>query len=91
MKKKSLLILGFVGVISLSIGFMKDLAFAQTNEGDVVRVVTVEEQEIRENPTDGDQTTVITAEEQNAVENSTVQSGFVKQENGTGFLFEKVK
>lgn len=28
---------------------MKDLAFAQTNEGDVVRVVTVEEQEIREN------------------------------------------
>lgn len=91
MKKKSVLILGFVGVISLSIGFMKELAFAQINEGDVVRVVTIEEQEMRENPIDGDHTTVITAEEQNEVENSTVQSGFVKQKNGTGFFFEKVK
>lgn len=91
MKKKSVLILGFVGVISLSTGFMKDLAFAQTNEGDVVRVVTVEEQEIRENPIDVDYTTVITTEEQNEVENSTVQSGFVSQENGTGFFFEKAK
>ena len=91
MKKKSLLILGFVGVISLSIGFMKDLAFAQTNEGDVVRVVTAEEQQMRENPIDGNHTTVITAKEQNEVENSTIQSGFVKQESGTGFFFEKVK
>lgn len=109
MMKKSVLILGFVGVLALSIGFMKDLqsreVFAQTeqskvkagqafnNEGDVSRVVTVEEQEMRENNSidERDYTTVITTEEQNMVENSTVQSGFVKQENGTGFFFEKVK
>jgi hypothetical protein len=109
--KKSVLILGFVGVIALSIGFMKNLqsseVFAETNEGDVSRVVTVEEQEIRENnsinvtteeqemrennPIVGDFTTVITVEEQNTVENSTDQSGFVEQEIGTGFFFEKVK
>ena len=61
---------------------------AFTSEGDVLRVVTVEEQEMREN---NSITTVITAEEQNMVENSTVQFGFVEQENGTGFFFKKVK
>ena len=109
--KKSVLILGSVGVIALSIGVMKDLqsseVFAEANEGDVSQVVTVEEQEIRENKLfnvtageqillennliDGDYTTVITVEEQNMVENSTDQSGFVEQKNGPGFLFEKVK
>ena len=94
--KKSVLILGSVGVIALSIGVMKDLqsseVFEEANEGDVSQVVTVEEQEIRENNLiDGYYTTVITVEEQNMVENSTDQSGFVEQKNGPGFLFEKVK
>lgn len=94
--KKTVLILGFVGVITLSIGFMEDLqikeVFAETNKGDVSRVVTVEEQEMRENnPVGRNYTTVITAEEQNMVENSTLQSGFVEQENGTGFFFKRVK
>lgn len=66
---------------------------ADIDNRDQIRVVTVEEQEIRENNPieDGDQTLVITAEEQNMVENSTALSGFVSQENGPGFFFEKVK
>lgn len=69
-----------------------DDSVSTTNEGDVSRVVTVEEQEMRENnPIEGEYTTVISAEEQNMVENSTVQFGFVEQENGTGFFFKKVK
>ena len=66
---------------------------AKIENGDQIRVVTVEEQEMRENNSikDRDQYLVITAEEQNMVENSTALSGFVPQENGPGFFFEKVK
>ena len=112
MKRKSLFIFGAIGVLALSIGFMKDLKSteilakeqpvsesvfigqADIDNRDQIRVVTVEEQEMRENNPieDGDQTLVITAEEQNMVENSTALSGFVSQEkNGPGFFFEKVK
>ncbi|MGE8081905.1 hypothetical protein [Peribacillus loiseleuriae] len=110
MKRKSLFIFGVIGVLALSIGFMKDLEStellakeqpisesvigqADINNGDQIRVITAEEQEMRENNPieDGDQILVITAEEQNMVENSTDLSGFVSQENGPGFFFEKVK
>ena len=66
---------------------------ADIDNGDQIRVVTVEEQEMRENNPieDRDQYLVITAEEQNMVENSTALLGFVSQENGPGFFFEKVK
>ena len=44
--KKSVLIMGLVGVSALSIGFIKDLqsseVFAEANAGDVSQVVTVE-------------------------------------------------
>ncbi|WP_026677340.1 hypothetical protein [Fictibacillus gelatini] len=63
-----------------------------TNDGDVSRVVTKEEQENRESmlsPKMEDQKTVITAEEQNIVENSSTLSGFMEQENGQGFFFKK--
>ena len=111
MKRKSLFIFGIIGVLTLSIGFMKDLenteilakeqpiseslfiGQADIDNGDQIRVVTVEEQEMRENNPieDGNQYLVITTEEQNVVENSTVLSGFVSQENGPGFFFEKLK
>lgn len=106
MKKLSKFVLSLclTGALTLSIGLInnKDLnntgAFALTEQskvedGDRYRVVTVEEQEILENNlgVDEDQTLVITAEEQNMVENSTALSGFVSQENGPGFFFEKVK
>nr|WP_181715680.1 hypothetical protein [Carnobacterium sp.]QJS06070.1 hypothetical protein [Carnobacterium sp.] len=38
-----------------------------------------------------DEVTVITVDEQNNVEKSAKLSGFVPQENGTGFFFAKVK
>lgn len=40
------------------------------------------------NVSDSDEIIVITAEEQNKVENSSESSGFISQENGTGFFFE---
>lgn len=63
---------------------------ANIDNGDQMRVVTAEEQKERENQIEeGDQYTVITVEEQNMVENSLDVSGFVPQENGTGFYFKK--
>lgn len=79
----------------LSIGFTDVLAKEQADvsNGNKIRVVTVEEQEVRESKaTEGkDLKTVITVEEQNRVENSSVLSGFVPQENGQGFYFIKEK
>ena len=92
MKRKSVITLGVVGILALSIGFTNVLAKGQTN--DKTRVVTVEEQELRESNRSiesGDLTTVITAEEQNMVENSLDLEGFVPQEEGTGFFFKKEK
>lgn len=108
MKGKLVLTLSLAGVLGLSIGLLKDFqstkVFAQsgqskveegkifTNDGDVSRVVTKEEQENRESmlsPKMEDQKTVITAEEQNIVENSSTLSGFMEQENGQGFFFKK--
>lgn len=111
MKGKSVFILGVVGVLALSIGFMKDLEStevsameqpisesvfigqANIDDGDQYKVVTKKEQEMRENNPieDRDYSTVITVEEQNMVEQSLALSGFVQQENGPGFFFEKVK
>jgi hypothetical protein len=102
---KFALILCFTGVLTLSIGFInnKDLNKTEASallaspilveDGDQYRVVTREEQNMRENNPieDGDQLLVITVEEQNMVENSSALSGFVPQENGPGFFFEKVK
>jgi hypothetical protein len=89
MKRKSLFIFGIIGVLTLSIGFMKD--FKSTE-------ILAKEQPISENLfkgqadiDNGDQIRVVTVEEQNMVENSTDLSGFVSQENGSGFFFEKVR
>jgi hypothetical protein len=89
MKRKSLLIVSVIGVLALSNGFIKGLESTE---------LLAKEQPILENGfigqadiDNGDQTLVITAEEQNMVENSTALSGFVSQENGPGFFFEKVK
>ncbi|WP_101933150.1 hypothetical protein [Virgibacillus dokdonensis] len=51
------------------------------------RVVTVEEQDLRENKSmeEKDLEIVITAEEQRSVENSSALSRYVSQENGLGF------
>lgn len=95
MKRKSGLVFGFIGVLALSIGFTDVLAKGQADvsNGDKIRVVTVEEQAVRENKDiEGkDLKIVITAEEQNRVENSSALSGFVPQENGQGFYFIKEK
>ena len=108
MKRKSMFIFGVTGVLALSIAFMTEsestevLAKEQPKSESVqadfyiedqIRVVTVEEQALRENKAikGRDITTVITAEEHNMVENSSALSGFVSQENGPGFYFEKVK
>ena len=93
MKRKLVLTIGFAGALALSIGFAKDFqntkVFAQT-DGDQYKLVTKEEQDRRESKVVGkDITTVITVEEQNMVENSSAKQGFVAQENGTGFFFEK--
>jgi len=94
MKRKLVLSIGFAGAVALSIGFTKDIentkVFAQSNE-DQYKHVTREEQDYREgNPAEGkDITTNITVEEQNMVEKSSFKQGFVPQENGTGFFFEK--
>lgn len=93
MKRKSGLVLGFAGVLAISIGLTDVLAKGQVDvsDGDKYKVVTVEEQEVRENKDieDSDITTVITAEEQKKVENSSALERFVPQEKGTGFYFKK--
>ncbi|MYL44287.1 hypothetical protein GLV94_01380 [Virgibacillus halodenitrificans] len=95
MKRKVGLVFGFMGIFALSIGFTNVLAKGQIDEGngDKVKVVTVEEQEAYENQSiDGkDVKTVITLEEQNTGESSPNLSGFIPQQNGTGFYFEKAK
>ncbi|NCT38578.1 hypothetical protein GTW56_21580 [Bacillus sp. EB93] len=97
MKGKLILTLGFAGVLAVSIGFAKDLqkteASAEVSSTDTYKLFTIEEQDRREGMVaEGkDVTLVITAEEQNMVENSSTQQGFVPQENGTGFYFEKEK
>ncbi|MGE7602495.1 hypothetical protein ACQKL5_08275 [Peribacillus sp. NPDC097675] len=98
MKGKLILTLGFAGVLAVSIGFTKDLQKTEASEvsskqTDTNKHVTREEQERREGMlVEGkDAYTVITVEEQNMVENSSTQQGFVSQENGTGFYFEKEK
>ncbi|WP_223587630.1 hypothetical protein [Neobacillus bataviensis] len=69
------------------------LGQADIEEGDQYRIVTREEQDIRENSPNenGNQYTVITVTEQNRVENSKALSGFVPQENGHGLFFKKDK
>lgn len=93
MKRKVGLFFGFISVFALSIGFTNVLANGQIDEenGDKVRVVTVEEQEAYENPSfdDKDVKITITAEEQKRVESSPAFSGFLPQQNGTGFYFER--
>ena len=99
MKGKLVLTLGFAGVFAVSIGFEKDLqkteasAEVSSKQTGTYKLVTREDQDRREGMVaEGkDVTTVITAEEQNMVENSSAQQGFVPQENGTGFYFEKDK
>ncbi|NHC43541.1 hypothetical protein G6549_27250 [Bacillus sp. MM2020_1] len=99
---KFTLVLGCTGALTLSLGFINinDLnntgVFPSTEQikvesGDQYRVVTREEQNAKENIKNRDYLTVITAEEQNMVENSSDLSGYVHQENGPGFNFEKVK
>ncbi|MEW9674443.1 hypothetical protein [Ammoniphilus sp. 3BR4] len=93
MKRKSAVIIGLVGVLALSIGFMTNFENTEVlakEDGDQYRVVTVEEQNMREK-NEKDRTTVITAEEQSMVESSTDLEGFVPQEDGTGFFFKKEK
>jgi hypothetical protein len=106
-KRKLVLTLGVTGVLALSTGVAKGLQSTEvfalneqpnaeeeqtdTNNGDQDRVVTIKEQEIRENMLnrEGDLRTVITREEQEMVENISAEEGFIPQENGTGFFFEK--
>ena len=88
------MVFGFIGVLALLIGFTDVLAKGQdVSNGDKVKVVTVEEQEAHESKAIDDKNikTFVTAEEQNRVENSSALSGFVPQQNGPGFFFEKVK
>lgn len=96
MKRKSIVItFSVAGILSLSMGFTNVFAKGQTDVsvGDKYKVVTVEEQNMREKKTiEGKNVkTVITVEEQNMVENSSALSGIVPQENGTGFYFVKIK
>lgn len=95
MKRKLSIIFGFVGVFALSVGFSKGLPkeHVDISNGDFIKVVTVEEQNLRENKTvqNDEFTTVITAKEQQKVENSGALSGFLPQENGPGFYFIKEK
>ena len=96
MKRKSGLVFGFIGVLALSIGFTDVLAKGQADvsNGDKIRVVTVEEQEVCENKAiEGkDIKTVITSRGTKLEdENSSALSGFVPQENGQGFYFIKEK
>lgn len=76
--------------IEQSIGKAKQTAI---DNGDLYRIISAEEQNRREGKVDEGKnvTTKISVEEQNMVENSSVQQGFVVQENGTGFFFTKVE
>lgn len=81
-------ILCFTGALSLSFGFLnhKDLSNAEAasqskiipNVGFIPFV------------SEANATIRVTAEEQNIVENSPYLFGFVQQQNGQGFFFEKV-
>ena len=73
-KKKSVLVLGVMGILTLSM-----IGFKNVSSKEPINV------------SNRDEVTVITAEEQNKVENSTKLSGFIQQENGSGFFFSKVK
>ncbi|MCA0987252.1 hypothetical protein [Guptibacillus algicola] len=89
MRKRLGLVLGIVGVITLSIGISDGIVKGETSMGDQTRVVTVEEQNSHEKRVPIDIATVITAEEQTMVESSSIVEGFVPQENGIGFYFKK--
>ncbi|UAL54362.1 MULTISPECIES: hypothetical protein [Metabacillus] len=109
MIRKSVLVIGAVAVLTLSIGIKKDLEnpkalanvypFSENDykgqvyveDEDKIRVVSVEEQEMREKDSYKvkDITTVITADEQTMVENTSISAGFVSQKEGTGFNFKK--
>ncbi|PAK35582.1 hypothetical protein [Peribacillus simplex] len=98
MKGKLVLTLGFAGVLAVSIGFTKDLQKTEASEvsskqTDTYKHITREEQERREGMlAEGkDVYTGITVEEEEMVENMSAQQGFIPQENGTGFYFEKEK
>ena len=71
-KKKSVLVLGVVGILTLSM-----IGFKNVSAKEPINV------------SNRDEVTVITAEEQNKVENSTKLSGFIQQENSSGFFFRK--
>lgn len=97
MKERIGVTLGLIGALTLSIGFANALQQTDvseeviTKQGDIYKHVTREEQDLIEGKiTEGkDMNTVITVEEQEKVENTLDQQGFVSQENGTGFFFEK--
>lgn len=97
MKKRIGVSLGLIGAVTLSMGFANPLQQTDvseeviTSQGDIYKHVTREEQDIIEGKIteDKDVNTVITVDEQEKVENSLDQQGFVSQENGTGFFFEK--
>lgn len=81
------MILCSTGALTLSLGFM-------TNK-DINKIKAASQSKIIPNVPfvpfvhKGNVTTVVTVEEQNMVENSTALFGFVQQENGPGFFFEK--
>ncbi|MYL44285.1 hypothetical protein GLV94_01370 [Virgibacillus halodenitrificans] len=93
MKRK--LAFGLICILALSTGFTGVLAKGEVDvsNGDKIRVVTVEEQEARENKAiEGNAIkTVITAKEQKSVESSSALSGVVTQKNGKEFYFIKEK
>lgn len=84
MRKKAVLILGFVGVFSLSFVLMMEL---QGSEMDI----QTEQSTIHYAQYEKELITTISVEEQNKVENGLDKQGFISQENGTGFYFSKVK
>ena len=86
MKTKSISTLLLVGILGLSIGSLKD--FQSTEVSGQEKPTKVESVQAFSN--EGDVLTVVTAEEQNMIENSSLSSGFLQQDNGTGVFFEKV-
>ncbi|TKI53671.1 hypothetical protein FC756_22615 [Lysinibacillus mangiferihumi] len=76
MKGKLVFTIGLTGVLAFTIGF------AKYNIGSAEEQTLVASEQT-------DITTVITKEEQKMVENMSVKEGFVPQENGTGFFFNK--
>jgi len=89
MKGKLIIILGFAGVLALSIGLAKTLQKTEVStvvpskQTDTYKLVTREEQVRKEGMVaEGkDVTTVISVEEQNIVENSSVQQGNAEKSN----------